>query len=391
MSVKEDQLHQRLTPAHISLMAKELPSQKSSSSKIKVQHNVDRGCHCIATETVQQGDLLILEEPFIRQLDRKHWSNHCSYCFRCLELTDFKCRKPDCMWSVRYCSQVCEERGWFGIHQWLCRLPELQNQDPDALFAFQGFIASQSKVLPELISNQELHSDSTLAEYYNKFSVISNLFYLSPSHVDTLVTILCQIRCNTFAVKQARNKQVDADLVVAREHVVLGRAIYLMASKLNHDCDPNAIVSFGDTSPCQMQVRCSKKQIAPKQEITISYGPLASIHSQEDRQKKLEQTYFFKCNCSSCTNKSEHNPDAIYKCQYCKTGKMYRQQSTCPECQQEAHWPYFLRVRPTYIDIHTNMLRKWANRRNQKLSRTGNSTIISKCFSCNLLSIIHTR
>ncbi|KAI8365772.1 hypothetical protein BD560DRAFT_401665 [Blakeslea trispora] len=346
MSTGIDQLHERLTPAHIRSLTEKCPQHKGSQNKIKDQHTAERGQHYVATEKIQQGELLMTEEPFIRQLNKDHWKDHCYYCFGSLNSSVINCRNTDCKWLVHYCSKVCEERSWFSIHYWLCDFPELQNQDCDVLFAFQGFIAGQTKTLPGLISNQELHGKNTLADYREKFNMLSNIFHLSSSIVDTLVTIFCQIRCNTFAVKQARNKQVGADLVVEREHIILGRAVYLMASKLNHDCDPNSIVSFGngDINLCQMQVRCSKKQIDPKQEITISYGPLASVHSQDERQKKLKQDYFFDCRCSSCEDKNQHNPDAIYKCQFCKTGKMYRQQFKCPECQQEAHWPYFIKT-----------------------------------------------
>ncbi|KAI8080114.1 uncharacterized protein B0P05DRAFT_77265 [Gilbertella persicaria] len=353
MSLELDKIelfHQRLTPAHISLCASTSHLTKGKWIHVAERQSRDRGHHCVADTTLQQGDLLITEEPFIRQLDHQLVSSHCHYCFRDMRLLDEEwhmCRDEDCLWVIQYCSEKCEQLGWSSMHQWLCRIPELQCEDPDALFAFQGFLACRAKgqaTLPGLESNLKRHNPAQLEEYQAKFRSMASLFYLSLSEVQCLVEILCQIRCNTFAVKTAKSNAIDSDRVVSRECVTLGRAIYLSASKLNHDCDPNALASFGNRyeNPCQLKVRCIKSQLKPGQEVTISYGPLASVHERKERQKKLKNQYFFDCECQAC--QSGDSTQTIYKCQLCKTGKMYRQQSNCPECDQKHNWSHVLRT-----------------------------------------------
>ena len=156
------------------------------------------------------------------------------------------------------------------------------------------------ELLPDIISNLDLHSESLVKEYKSKLKGLSKLFYLSDHALKSLTIILAQIRCNVFAVKQAESVPVNSSLVVSRESVQLGQAVYLVASKFNHSCDPNTVVTFGGENPCQLQVQCTKGKLVANQETTISYGPLASKHKLEERQAKLKNHYFFDCNCGSC-------------------------------------------------------------------------------------------
>lgn len=101
-------------------------------------------------------------------------------------------------------------------------------------------------------------------------------------------------------MKQAASVS-DESLVVSRRSIHLGQAVYLTASKFNHDCDPSALVVFGSNDdPCQLQVQCIKQKIDSGKEVTISYGPLATKHTTKERSEKLRQDYFFDCGCKSC-------------------------------------------------------------------------------------------
>lgn len=115
-----------------------------------------------------------------------------------------------------------------------------------------------------------------------------------------LVEILSQIKCNSFAVKQAASVAVDSSFVVSRESIHLGQAVYLSASRFNHSCDPTAIALFG-TDPCQIQVQMIKP-VNAGDEVNISYGPLATKHLKKERQQKLYDDYFFTCECVSCND-----------------------------------------------------------------------------------------
>ncbi|KAI8647830.1 hypothetical protein BD408DRAFT_357274 [Parasitella parasitica] len=343
--------HQRLTPAHISLSAWDIETGKGIWKKVMEQKQDTKGTYCVAKEKINQGEQLLVEEPFIRQIDAKYKDSRCHHCFQSLQgTTRKKCRDKDCKWNMRYCSDDCERHAWTRSHQWLCRFPELAKEDADIIFAVEGYFASRSQnqeTIPNLVSNKELFDASLVNSYREKLGKVAAIFYLKDHVIDCILTIVFQIKSNAFAVKTAESVPVDASFVVSREFLTLGRAVYLSASKLNHDCNPNAIVSFGDggANPSQLKVQCVKGPVEKGSEITISYGPLASVHARDDRLKKLKEGYQFDCKCSACKETSgKRTPESIYKCQICKKGRLYRQQTKCSECGQEPNWPHFIKT-----------------------------------------------
>lgn len=194
----------------------------------------------------------------------------------------------------------------------------------------------------------ELETESRINKLKQQFKMVAELFYLNDKAIEKLVEIYLQIKCNTFTVKAIEDLE-DYGYVVSRDYTNLGKAVYLSASKLNHSCDPNALVSFGEVqNVCELKIQCIKGPVKEGQEVTISYGPLATKMKKEERRKLLKDNYYFDCQCSACDETNENSPDKIYKCQICKSGKLYRQQTACNECGQEPHWPFFLKVSRVY-------------------------------------------
>ncbi|KAG2234906.1 hypothetical protein BDF21DRAFT_417664 [Thamnidium elegans] len=345
-----DTLHKRLTPAHIGLSTW-LPNQSFTTiCQVTIKDSLTEGKYQVANKPFRQGDIVLKEEPFIRQLNKSQRKDHCYFCFRSLTTKSVvKCRVKTCKWEVIYCDRVCEGRGWLVGHAWLCRFPELDVSDmQEVVFGFIGFVTSRCRgqnILPGLVSNMESNNIIQDMRTMEKIDKIASLFYLSEDTIDSLICILSQIRCNSFAIKQAASVAVDSSYVVSRESIHLGQAVYLTASRFNHDCDPTALVIFGsDGNPCQLQVQVTKGAIVKGQSVTISYGPLATKHAKEERKKKLKEDYFFNCQCSSCVGNREESPNSIYKCQICKVSRLYRQQDKCRNCDQKPYWAYFLKT-----------------------------------------------
>lgn len=137
----------RLTPAHVSLKAWLPNSKYLHVCKVKTKEAKNRGEFSVATKDVKQGEIVLKEEPFIRQLNRDLYLTNCYYCFKSVTDIPFTlCRVKACEWKIKYCSQACEEKGWSTCHSWLCRFPELDMpENQDVLFAFSGYIVSRSK------------------------------------------------------------------------------------------------------------------------------------------------------------------------------------------------------------------------------------------------------
>lgn len=89
--------------------------------------------------------------------------------------------------------------------------------------------------------------------------------------------------------------QVPCD--VPHHEITTHRALFLLLSRCNHSCNPNAAWSW-DTSTLTLTLT-ALRPIAPGEEITISYIPLSGDHSM--RQQTLREVYGFDCCCEECT------------------------------------------------------------------------------------------
>ena len=80
-----------------------------------------------------------------------------------------------------------------------------------------------------------------------------------------------------------------------------GGRIYAQISRINHDCNPNAVVQTdGDT-----QRILAAADIAEGEEITISYLGILLYTETSVRKEKLRTTKFFVCQCQRCLDKHD--------------------------------------------------------------------------------------
>ncbi|KAF5350129.1 hypothetical protein D9756_009122 [Leucocoprinus leucothites] len=75
------------------------------------------------------------------------------------------------------------------------------------------------------------------------------------------------------------------------------RALFLLLSRCNHSCDPNAVWSW-DSSTLMLTLT-ALRPIAPGEEITISYISLSGNHAAQRAQ--LKALCGFDCTCEECT------------------------------------------------------------------------------------------
>ena len=86
-----------------------------------------------------------------------------------------------------------------------------------------------------------------------------------------------------------------------------GTGLYVLHSKANHSCYPNAEVAFPFNN--NELVLNATRSIEPGEEILISYLECCDLdRSRHSRQKILRENYLFACSCSKCTAEST-DPD----------------------------------------------------------------------------------
>ena len=78
------------------------------------------------------------------------------------------------------------------------------------------------------------------------------------------------------------------------------RALYALASMINHDCTPNSRVSFDSKRRLHL---LAKRDIARGEEISVTYcNPLSGTPA---RQEMLRRSRFFICRCKRCNDPTE--------------------------------------------------------------------------------------
>ena len=83
------------------------------------------------------------------------------------------------------------------------------------------------------------------------------------------------------------------------------RALYALASMINHDCAPNSRVSFDSKKRLHL---FAKRDIAAGEEISVTYcNPLLGTPA---RQEMLRRNRFFSCKCRRCNDPTEFGKDA---------------------------------------------------------------------------------
>lgn len=88
---------------------------------------------------------------------------------------------------------------------------------------------------------------------------------------------------------------------------VEGSGLYVVQSKLNHSCLPNAEIKFPHSN--HTLVISALKDIEPGEEICISYLSECLLNrSRHTRHKFLRENYLFVCRCELCQSQ-ENDPD----------------------------------------------------------------------------------
>ncbi|RCV42212.1 hypothetical protein SETIT_9G198400v2 [Setaria italica] len=137
----------------------------------------------------------------------------------------------------------------------------------------------------------------------------SDLLWTEES-LSQLVLLIFQIKVNSIAIVRMKSMDGGLELTVNRgvsaaeganmcsvEQVRVAQAIYVSGSMFNHSCRPNVHAYFLSRA----LILRSTEFIKSGSPVELSYGPQAGEMHLSDRQKSLQENYYFSCQCSSCS------------------------------------------------------------------------------------------
>lgn len=354
-----------------------------ASDCVEMNYDAGKGRYLMTNKDVSYGRVLIAEDPFVSNLAPMKRDNYCYNCFGHLYSCGIGCLNCS---QVLYCSENCLELN-SQIHQFECRkfLP-LQNYLGVSYivahimfkinFELDEFPIQVKKTTtmkkiddllniplsdwpdldyksnyPSLLSLMD-HSESfdydaimgyTLTAVYmmtafvDKFQDrIANLKTLKAQLLTGSIVLkhLTQLQSNLISILHQDLKgltSIGHSLSGVKEKPI-GVGLYPTVSLLNHACNPNVISIF---SRNRFVVRAGKS-LECGVELNYCYGPHVNRMSKKDRQKRLQDQYFFTCKCYCCSENIE-NKSRCLLCPKCKGPVVYNydMSNECMKCHKK--------------------------------------------------------
>lgn len=286
---------------------------------------------------------------------RKHEQRSCSSC------------------QTKYCSETCQAQAWVEYHQVLCALsseprrllerllemwkklhypPEttsitlvlqimacvVQARDREAAVARIAELSNRASSIEEGLWLERLFGQQWQSKAESLRQTLAELFvdeasvhhWTTPDGFRSLLATVVRTgqtigtsalsvwvkNCRELDLQEQGRAQLDAAIEqlyddMDRESGAFldneGSGLYPLQSLCRHSCSPNAEPAFPKNN--HVLAMTAIKEIAPGEEITVSYLDECSLNrSRHTRQKLLRENYYFDCKCARCASEADQ-PD----------------------------------------------------------------------------------
>ncbi|KAL3042765.1 hypothetical protein OYC64_020648 [Pagothenia borchgrevinki] len=161
---------------------------------------------------------------------------------------------------------------------------------------------------------------------------------------------MLQLRCNAQAIITLQDTGAENSPVQSSREIRIATAMFPTLSLLNHSCCPNTSLAFStgthlsaDFSESVAEKRSkasgvtvrAAKDISPGQEILHCYGPHSRRMATQERQRLLQEQYYFLCQCEACTlqQQSEEEDGSEGRLQCSSVGGNPQSGLLCGKCK----------------------------------------------------------
>jgi len=329
---------------------------------VRIEYSEDKGRYLVATQDIPPGELLVTEIPYSSILLPEYYNSHCQSCFHrilapipCWCCARVRFCSDDCRveaWE-RFHKVECQQldlildptvgkmgmlamriltsSGKIYLEYVITKVREEMEARQDTQesprhigFNEEGvYDAADYRTVYTLVTNSKLRGVGDLfkralmACYLLKILEMTPFFYNGGSDphnvklVDkvamgaVLLRHLQNLPCNAHEVTELELGPTSSSSVTGsmsstpRDSTIheIGAAAFSTLSLINHSCDPNVVRHYYSSNAVVRTIRTIKKG----EEILDNYGYHYAVMSREERQRKLNNQYFFKCDCYACS------------------------------------------------------------------------------------------
>ncbi|CAG9855188.1 unnamed protein product [Phyllotreta striolata] len=318
--------------------------------KVKFQQDAYQGRYAIAEDNIEAGTIIVEENAHCAVVDTKHALTNCQYCFTAVEQL-VAC--PTCS-NVVFCSTICERLANKTFHKIECPIQASLYSSGASVNCFLAL-----RIVSQKHFSYFNDKKNKLKDYLNdhckkniikkktyRYDDYDNVFFLCRNEANRKREELLHFSCmaifllrllkfakyfpfetvdetlkddevyfgslllrhlqllqfNAHEVSELRNIDKShefEDLMTKYENAAIGAGLYPTLALFNHSCDPS-IVRYNIKS--KMVVR-TIKPIKAGEIIYENYGPLYTSTQMEERQKILQNNYWFECLCTPCVER----------------------------------------------------------------------------------------
>lgn len=263
---------------------------------LKLYENEQYGRHVVTTQKLKTGDIVAIEKPFYKSLDKRLQPSRCASCLKSSLSQLISCQKCN---SVKFCSEECKEFAWEEFHKHECStIDELSQED--------GFLMMVERTMFKVLSicRSLENLEKLIMETHHKPMTIFDVDVNGENDANEKLILVCHslefapptedelIFANKFVTQhefikllcKTEDQQNFLTNFVARFIGILNRnsftlhwpsstddetgcGIFPFACLLNHSCSPNLIRICVDGS----EIFIARHPIEVNQQLFISY------------------------------------------------------------------------------------------------------------------------
>lgn len=315
------------------------PRNPSVISDIHVANNSTYGRHLIADRDLEVGDVICIEEAYVKCIQPQQRYKRCTHCLA--EVPHLLIPCTGCT-NAMFCCIRCRDKAWDVYHQHECAISEeLMDLEQDVcrlairiffvvirLFRnkisdLQSFLKSNknNKITAFDLDHTNLCAKQQFMAYYNghcadahlsealkennlrQSAVLASLIgtgenstFKKQLSCDKLKVFLMELLYHFICLNWNNSFEVGSPSMSSQETVPTCLAIFPCMSLASHSCSGNVTrVRYG-----MKEMWVVTHFIAQGAQIFDNYGSFFMNQPLEERQSRLFQHYGFECKCEAC-------------------------------------------------------------------------------------------